>query len=329
MPSKHSFHVAAACALPLSFAACGSSNDGPTVPVPKGAHYGYVVSGVTLPKTAAEAVQVGLDLGSMTSSKPDGAPENKLGRLLGTLASTPIKLDIQTPVMTAITHGDIILLVDVQTEDLQNSKAAGFGVKLGTMPSPAACTDANDMTCGHHLDGHGSFQISPSSPTDAVVAGTITSGAFTGGPGDVSLQVALGSTTPITLDLVHARVQATIKSDGTLTATLGGLVTQEQLRTQIGPVLQAQVMSLITTECTGGTGMCNCPAGSTADTLLTFLMPDANHDCLITTDELLNSSGLKAVLAPDSCSKDSCASPDALSIGIPVQAVKATFLGAM
>jgi hypothetical protein len=35
------------------------------------------------------------------------------------------------------------------------------------------------------------------------------------------------------------------------------------------------------------------------------------------------------VLVPDSCSKDSCSTPDALSIGIPVQAVKATFPGAM
>jgi hypothetical protein len=238
-----------------------------------------------------------------------------------------VKLDIQTPVSTAVSHGDIILLIDVQTEDLQNSKAAGFGVKIGAMPTPAACTDASDMTCGHHLDGHGSFQIAPGSPTDAMVPGKITSGAFDGGPGNVSLQIALGSTTPITLNLVHARVRATIKSDGTLTATVGGLVTQDQLQTQIGPVLQAQVMGLVTTECTGVPPTCGCPDTSTAALLLGFLMPDINHDCVITTDELLNS--LKSVLTPDSCSKDSCSSPDALSIGIPVQAVKATFPGAM
>lgn len=330
MPFKHSFYVAAVCALPLSFAACGGSSDNDDTPIiPEGAHHGYVVSGVTLPKSAGEAVQLGLDLGSMTSSKPDGAPDNKIGRLIGTLADDPVKLSLQPTIDTAIKHGDIILLVDVQTADLQNSKAAGFGVKLGAMPNPAACTDANDMTCGRHLDGHGSFQIAANSPADAVVGGKITSGAFSGGPGDVALQIALGSAAPISLNLVHARVQATIKSDGTLTATLAGLVTQEALRTQIGPVLQAQIMSLITTECTGGTGMCNCPADSTANTLLTFLNPDANHDCVITTDELLSSAAIKSVLVPDSCSKDSCASPDALSIGLPVQAVKATFPGAM
>jgi hypothetical protein len=329
MPSKHSFHVAAACALSLSFAACGSSSSDDKPPIPEGPHYGYVVSGVTLPKTAADAVPLGLDLGSMTSSKPDGAKENKLGKLIGTLAGPGIGLPLQPTVDTAVSHGGIILLIDVQTEDLQNSKAAGFGVKIGTMPSPAACTDANDTMCGHHLDGHGSFQISPSSPTDAVVAGTITSGAFTGGPGDVSLQVALGSTTPITLDLVHARVQATIKSDGTLTATVGGLVTQDELTTQIGPVLQTQIMSLLTTECTpGGAGTCGCPTNSTANTLLGIGL-DANHDCMITVDEILNFSVVKALLVPDSCSKDSCSTADSLSIGLPVQAVKAAFPGAM
>lgn len=330
MPSKHLFHVAAACALPLSIAACGSSNndDNPII-TPEGQHYGYVVSGISLPKTPAEAVQVGLDLGSDTSSKPDGAPDNKLGRLLGTLASPPIKIDIQGTVNTAVSHGDIILLVDVQTKDLQNSSAAGFGVKIGATPNPAPCTDANDATCGRHLDGHGSFTIAANSPPDAVVAGKITSGAFTGGPGDVSLQVAIGSTTPISLDLVHARVNATLKPDGTLTATVGGLVTQAQLMTQIGPVLQSQIMGLLTTECTpGGAGTCGCPADSTANTLL-GLGIDADHNCMITIDEILNFSVTKSLLVPDSCSKDSCATADALSIGIQVQAVKATFPGAM
>jgi hypothetical protein len=328
MPSKHSFYVAAACALPLSFAACGGSSDEDKPIIPEGAHYGYVVSGITLPTSAGDAVQVGLDLGGMTSSKQDGSPDNKLGRLIGTLASPPVNVKLQPTIDTAVSHGDIILLIDVQTEDLQNSSAAGFGVKLGTMPNPPACTDAGDTTCGHHLDGHGSFQIASSSPTNAVVAGKITSGAFSGGPGDVSLQLAIGSATPVSLNLVHARVNATIKSDGTLTATLGGLVTQDQLKNQLVPLLQMQVMQVLTTQCTGTTGTCNCPADSQAALLLQLGL-DADHNCAISTDELLNFSVTKALLVPDSCSKDSCASPDALSIGIPVKAVKATFTGAM
>lgn len=329
MPSKHSFHVAAACALPLSFAACGSSSDDKPI-IPEGAHYGYVVSTASVPANSKQVIDFGLDLGSPTSSKPDGAPDNKLGKLLATLAGPPVNINIQNTVTQAVDQGNILLLIDVQTKDLMNSSAAGFGVKIGTMPVPPACTDMNDTTCRHHLDGHGSFQIAASSPTDAVVAGKITSGAFTGGPGDISLQIALGTTTPINLDLMHARVQATLNSDGTLSATVGGLVTQDQLKTQIGPVLQTQIMSLITTECTGGTGPCNCPTNSTAALLLgDALNFDPDHNCMITVDELLNSSVVKSLLVPDSCSKDSCSTADSLSIGIQVQAVKATFPGVM
>lgn len=329
MPSKHSFYAAAACALPLSFAACGSSSDDEKPIIPEGPHHGYVVSTASVPATAKQALDFGLDLGSDKGSKQDGTVDNKLGKLLATLAMPPVNIDIQSTVTQAVNHGDIILLIDVQTEDLMNSSAAGFGVKIGAMPNPPACTDASDPVCGRHLNGQGSFQIAPSSPTDAVVAGKISSGAFTGGPGDVSLQIAIGTTTPISLDLVHARVNATFKADGTLTATVGGLVTQQALTTQIGPVLQTQIMSLLTTQCTpGGAGTCGCPTNSTANTLLGIGL-DANHDCLITTDEILNFSVVKALIVPDSCSKDSCSTPDALSIGVQVQAVKATFPGVM
>ncbi len=327
MPSKHSFFVAAACALPLSFAACGSSGGGGP-PVPEGPHYGYVVSSASVPKTDQEATSFGLDLGSSTSSQLDHVVDNNLGKVLAFLAGPPVNINIQSTVTTAIDRGNIILLIDVQTKDLMNSSAAGFGVKIGTMPVPPACTDATDMVCRHHLDGHGSFTVAADSPADAV-GGTIASGAFTGGPGEVALQIAIGTTTPINLDLIHARVQATIKPDNTLTATIGGLVTQDELKTQIGPVLQSQVMSLITTQCTpGGAGTCGCPASSTAATLL-GLGIDANGDCMISVDEILNFTIVKSLLLPDSCSKDSCTTADSLSIGVQVQAVKATFPGVM
>lgn len=329
MSSKHSFFVAAACALPLSFAACGGGGGGGegTI-VPEGQHYGYVISKASVPASPAEVTQFGLDLGSATSSKQDGVIDNRLGNALSTLAALGFK--VQDTVTSAIDQGTIILLVDVQTKDLMNSSAAGFGVKIGTNPRPPACNPAGgDTVCRHHLDGTGMFDVAASSPTDAVVAGKIVKGAFTGGPGDVELQIAIGSTTPINLSLVHARVQATINADNTLTATVGGLVTQDQLVNQIGPVLQAQVQGLITTQCTpGGPGTCGCPTGSTAALLLATNI-DTNGDCMISVQELLNASIVKDVLQPDSCSKDSCTAADSLSIGVQVQAVKASFPGEM
>src|SRR3954462_6248339 len=80
MPSKHSFFVAAACALPLSIAACGGSDGGGDTPVtPEGQHYGYVVNKVSVPTTDKEKLQFALDLGGTKSSKQDGVPDNRLG----------------------------------------------------------------------------------------------------------------------------------------------------------------------------------------------------------------------------------------------------------
>lgn len=330
MSSKPLFFAAVACALPVSLAACGSSSDSDTLPVPEGPHYGYVVSKASVPTTNKQRTDYGLDVGSKTSSKPDGVVDNVIGGVLATLSG--FGFNVQATVDTAVDQGSIILLVDLQTQDLKNSNAAGFGVKIGSMPVPPACDPGGtDMVCRHHLDGHGSFSIAADSPTDAVVAGKIVNGAFTGGPGDVALQIAIGSTTPINLNLLHARVQGTIDAtNNTVTANIGGVVTQTELTTQIGPVLQQTVMDIINTQCTAGGAppTCGCPASSTATTLLNLGI-DADHNCMITADEILNFGVVKDLLQPDSCSMASCKAPDSLSIGVQVQAVKAMFTGVM
>src|SRR3954470_8728500 len=112
MPAKHLYFVAAACALPLSFAACGGSSgnhDDPLPVTPEGSHYGYVVSSVSVPTVAKEKEQFGLDLGGMNSKKLDGIPDNKLGGLLVLLSSS---VDIKSAVKKAIDTGTILLLVD-------------------------------------------------------------------------------------------------------------------------------------------------------------------------------------------------------------------------
>jgi hypothetical protein len=324
MPSKHIIFAAAACALPLSLAACGGSSSGDNSPiVPEGAHYGYVVSKASVPTTTKEVLDFGLDLGSPTSSKPDGKPDNAIGTVLQTLGV--LGFDAQGTIKTAVDRGDIILLVDLQTKDLMNSSAAGFGIKIGAMPNPPACMDMNDTTCGRHLDGKGMFQIAAGSPTDDVVPGKIAGGAFTGGPGDLALQIAIGSTTPINLNLLHARVNATIDAtNNTVTAILGGLVTQTDLTTNIGPALQKTVADILTASCTGSGTLCGCTG--TAAILIGF---DTDGDCKLSVNEILMAGPVKQQLQPDSCSMDSCTAPDSLSIGVKVETVKATFPGVM
>lgn len=319
MSFKHPFFAAAACALPLSLAACGGSSSDNSPIVPEGAHYGYVVSSATV-VPGPQAMEIGLDLGSKTSSKLDNQPDNKLGMLLSTLS---LQVDIQGAITKAIDTGNIILLVDFQTKDLANSSAAGFGVEVGTMPTPAACTDASDTICRHHLDGHGMFQIAPGTPTDAVVAGKIVSTAFTGGPGNATLELALGTMT-ITMNLQRARVEAAISATGIMNAKIGGLLTQSDIATSIAPAIQVQVANLLTQSCTGSPPTCGC-TGNAAPLLIELF--DTNKDCKVSTDEIVNSQFFQTELQPDVCIEDSCANPDGVSVGVEVQAVKAMFPG--
>lgn len=320
MPVKHSFLVAAICALPLSIVACGGSSD--STITPQGPHNGYVVSSVLVPTSDAQTRQYGLDLGSKLSSKQDGLIDNALGAALAGL--TMLNFDIQGTINTAVDQGNIILLLDVQTKDFTTSSAAGFGVKLGAMPNPPACNGSGDTVCRHHLTGSASFQLAADSPTDAVVAGKIASGSFTGGPGDLTLEIALGvASAPLKLNLLRARAQVTgISETGIMSAIIGGLVTQDELNNQIGPAIQVQVAGILTRDCTPAGPPPGCGCHGTGATLIAF---DSNADCMLSTTEILTNPVVKGLLQPDSCSTDSCKAADSLSIGIKVQAVKATF----
>lgn len=334
MTSKSPFLVAAICALPLSIAACGSSSSDSPI-TPEGPHHGYVVSSASVPTSDQQATMFGLDLGSKTSAKTDGTVDNALGKALSVLAA--LNFDIQGTVNTAVDRGSIILLIDVQTKDFTSSSAAGFAVKLGTNPVPMACTGDTDPTCRHHLSGTGTFSIATDSPTDAEVAGKIVNGTFSGGPGDITLQIAIGSATaPIKLNLLHARAQVTGVSDaGIMSAIVGGLVTQADLTSSIGPAIVTQVNGILDRDCPVAAGAtrtppsCGCTAGTTGATVLNALdgktPPGSTPDCKITVDEVLGFPVVAQLLKPDSCSTDSCKTPDSLSVGVKVQAVKATF----
>jgi hypothetical protein len=324
MASTRPLLLAVACVLPLSAIACG----GDSTITPEGMHYGYVVSKAFVPTTNDQVITYGLDIGASKSNEPDKLVDNQLGKTLSTLAG--MGFAIQATIDAAINQGSIILLVDFQTKDFMNTSAAGLSVKLGATPMPAACSSPTDMTCGNHLKGTASFLIAANSPMDAAVAGKIINGTFTGGPGDLTLQIALGTTQPLTLGLLNARAKATAITDAGMTLTVGGMVTATELMTQILPAIQAQVALVISAQCTGTPKTppdCGCPTTSTAHTLLNLFDGDLNgtKDCIISVDEIAGNGVIKAYLAPDVCSMSSCSAPDSLSLGIQVQTVKATF----
>ena len=333
---KHSPLVAAVCGLSLSallalsVVACGGSSESSTI-TPEGTHYGYVVSNAFVPTNDTQVRQYGLDLGAKLSAKPDGVIDNALGQALSALAG--LNFDIQGTINTAVDQGNIILLIDFQTKDFATSNAAGFGVKIGAMPTPPACNGSADTTCRHHLTGSATFKIAADSPDD-VVAGKIASSTFNGGPGDLTLQIAIGnSSAPIKLNLLHARAQATgITDTGIMSAIVGGLVTQDELTTQIGPAITASVAAIIERDCpvpAGGTRVppnCSCTGtGLMLVGALDGVAAGTVQDCKITVEEVLGFPVVKQLLQPESCSTDSCKTADSLSIGVKVQAVKASF----
>jgi len=314
-------------ALPLTFIACGG-DDGGTV-TPEGTHYHYVSSKANVPTNNNQARDYGLDLNG------DKTVDNQLGMVLGTLAT--MGFDIQGTIDKAVAEGSIILLLDMQTKDFTNTSAAGLKVILGANPMPAAC-NAGEMFCntatppvctgcGHHLSGSATFDIAARSPDNAAVGGKIVNGTFTGGPGDISLQIALGGTQAIQLDLIGARAKASgITATGITSVILAGALTQQDLNTKVIPAITAQIAPIITRDCNmlSSPPACGCTSGSTGKTVLDLFDGDiagTQKDCMVTNEEIVGNSLIQSLLAPDVKINGT----DALSLGIKVEATGATF----
>jgi hypothetical protein len=296
----------------LSLVAC-SDDEGSSAP--EGTHYTFVSSEASVPTNNMQARDFGLDLNG------DKTVDNQLGMVLSTLQGQGF--DVQGAITQAVLQGDIILMVDVQTKSFTSTSGAGLAIKLGAMPMPAACTDPTMIaTCGQHLKGTGTFTIAAGSPDNAAVAGKIVGGVFTGGPGKISLQIALGAG-PVQLDLIGARAKATgITEAGIDSVILAGALTKEDLDGKVIPAIAMQIAPLITRDCNMPTMPpgCGCAVGSTGKTVLSLFDTALPKDCMVTVDEIKTNSLIMALLSPDV----KIDGKDALSLGIKVKATKGT-----
>jgi len=303
-------------------AACSSSDSG--TPTPTGPHHHYVVDKVNIPKSMAEADASGLDIDG------DKQVDNKLGQGLMTLMNVA-HFDIQTSIDTAINSGSINLLPDLQTADFASSGGAGLEVQLGSNPTPdpSGCSATPPVTadCGAHLKGTGMFTVA--TPTDQEIDGKITSGTFNGGPGDVTLQIALAGAN-LKLNLIKARAQATgMSEDGITSLIIAGAIPNDNIQNDIVPAIQTALnTNLIARDCmTANANMpnfdrCGCASSpqSTGDLIITTFDTIA-MDCNISKDEINMNSLAMSILKPD-LTLDGV---QALSIGLKVTAKKATF----
>jgi hypothetical protein len=293
-------------ALPL--VACGEDEVRP-----EGPHYQYVVSEARVPTTNPEATEFGLDLNG------DKVNDNQLGSVLAALKSQGF--DVQAAITAAVDEGDIILLMDLQTTSFSASGGTGLQVKLGDKAGamPAPCTDAADTVCRKHLAGTGSFNVLAGSPDNIAVAGKTVGGTFNGGPGNISLKIALGGPEGVQLDLIGARAKATGMSEaGIMSVILAGALPEADLNAKVIPAIHAQLLPLVAADCNDTTPpLCGCTDGSTGKTVMN-LFDTMPKDCILKVEEIQNNTLIKSLLAPDV----TIGGTPALSLGIKVTAVK-------
>jgi hypothetical protein len=280
-------------------------------PAPAG-HTHFVVEKMMLPATNSQARDYGLDLNG------DQTVDNQLGMVIATLSS--MGFNNQVTMDKAIDTGATIMLGDLGADDLVTTTNATFTMFQGTNPMPPACASAQDTVCRHHLQGTGSFTIDPTAPVDSPLLGTITASKLTAGPGHLTISFVIGSSAPITVTLLGARVELT--STATMsTGKLAGAISMTDVNGKIIPKMQSGFMAVVSKECTMLTSppSCGCPANSSGKTLLGLF--DTNHDCAISLSEVQNNSLILSLLAPDVTVENM----QALSFGAGVHMVNGGF----
>lgn len=352
--------------LAVCVAACGGGDGGGTggadatmqPPVdPNGTFTQYVMDQLLMPTTSNEAKMYGLNLDGDETNRPD----NALGQILSTLGSMG-DINLQMTVDTQIADGSINNLIGMKAINLTNATGVGAWVFLGDSGkiTPMPCKDRDDMKCAQHLDGNGTFIFDGASPMDAKITGAIVGGRFTGGPGEVTIEVSLVSGSSLKLKLIGARMEIEQVSDTTLiSGKLGGAITKDDLDNSVLPTLVTLMKDTIDGDCSGMAKMCTgerpnlkgencrpcgCTEGATGITLLNLFdeLPEATKgDCKVTLEELKQNSLISSLLAPDVDLLD-CPKPDsklsecnfnprtdmvkdALSLGIGFRGAKGAF----
>ena len=314
----------ATLALPL--AACGGDDggDGDGTIDPEGTDHTYVVSKVSVPTSGAQATMLGLDIDEKENDANNGI-DNQLGMVIGNIGALAPDLDIQGSIDGQVDEGGIILLTNLKAKDLGSASGVGMWVYLGANPNPAPCADANDTVCRKHLAGGASFDIDPEGPQDASLAGKIVAGKFTGGPGTVTLQIALSEGMPIDLPLQKARAELTGISATAITGgKIGGAIAKTDLETKVYPAIAETLRSNLAETCQPpptGTPANNCNCDASANQLRE-IFDTAPEDCVVMDAEVV---GFIAGLVSPDIDLDGDGVSDAVSLGVGVQAVAAVF----
>jgi hypothetical protein len=335
--------------LGLSLVACGgggggSSADAGTQPDADtspltGDFTHYVGNTLNVPDNQAESMALGLNI--------DGDPQNKIDNALGGLLAAlgAQGLDTQSNIDASVTSGSLLLLHSIQADDLTADSSVGWQVFLGTAAAEPPAYDGTDT-----------FTVDSTGPSDAKLRGSITGGQFTGGPGNITIQLALGEGAPIRVNLIGARIKANVTATSCTGGVLAGAVTKAEVDSAIIPAIAPLVNdSILSSDSVDGAlvpcqTMADCPATSDSgsalecdddarnlclsDSSLTILnLLDANKDGTVTAAEIMSNSIVSALLAPDVDMLDANGdfnprqdgTKDSISLGVGFTCVNATF----
>lgn len=314
-----------ASTLPLAAACGGDDSSGDGSVDPGGTNHTYVVSKINVPANGAEANMYGLDIDGKPNDANNGI-DNQLGMVLGNIGALAPTLDVQGSIDEQVDTGGIILLTNLLAKDLASASGVGMTVYLGENPSPPACADGNDTACRKHLTGTAMFSIGANSPDDATLAGKIVAGKFTGGPGTVTLQIALSAGMPIDLPLQKAKAELTgISATGITGGKIGGAISKMDLETKVYPAIAATIRTTFERDCKtpaqGGTPANNCMCTGTGATLQSTF-DKTPEDCVISDTEVV---GFVAGLVSADIDLDGDGVADAVSLGVGIAAVGGVF----
>ena len=319
------------CSVPL-FACGGDSGDGDGdfEIDPAGTDTGFVAATISVPETSGQAGTFALDIDG------NGSEENSLGQSLGLLGGMGI--DLQGSVTDSVNAGSVIVLANLKATAFDNATGVGMTFYLGENPGTTPCTDeADPLTCGQHLTGGSTFDVSAGSPPDALVGGQILGGAFeTKKAGSVTLELELVEGQPkIVVNLIGARTKFSVDASGTTITNgiLGGAISSDDVETNILPLVVDLVQETVMEDCTLGPPDC-CVDGSTGETLLNLFDPqDEGADCMVTDQQVRDNNIVASIVAPDLDLFDANGDfnpnddevNDAISLGLGFTGVTATF----
>jgi hypothetical protein len=295
----------------LLLVACKADEPGGPEPVTTGEFHHYVTSSLRIPVSGELQREYGINVDGDLAGRPD----NQLGNVFVALTSNS-DADVQGQIDGAVEAGSVVLLHSVRADDLGADRSVSWQVYGGAAAgAPPAFDGTDSFTLG---DG-------ASSP----IIGHTTAGyydATTEGAGALTVRLQISeAAAPLELDLIAARVEATIDETG-CSGRLGGAVTMEQIDQELIPSVVTMMNAAIARDP-------GCPEACEAGTSAALIVDvfDEDMDGMVTETEIKGSSIIQTLLSPDLDLLDASGAfapddmADSISLGVGFDCVPASF----